>query len=110
MAKQPEILDLDKLIEGKRIVKLAGKEIDVTKIPSKVTLKLIDSYEGLNENNPETMELVLDIVMDIIKAQNPEVTKEWLIDNTDITQLIALIEFILLPIQDRVEKTGGQKN
>jgi hypothetical protein len=109
MAKQPEILDLDKLIGDKRIIKLAGKEIDVSKIPSKVTLRIADSYEDLKEDNPESMNILMDIVMDIIKPKNPEVTQDWIIENTDIKQLIALIEFIMKPVNERIKK-GGPKN
>jgi len=100
-----EVLDLDKLIEDKRKVKLAGKEIDVSKIPSKISLKILDKYDELSEDNPESMNLVVDMIVDIINSQNEEeITEEWLMDKTSIKQLMKLIEFVMAPINEKVEQ------
>ena len=106
--KAPEILDLDKLVPPKRLVKLAGKEIDVSKISSIITLKIADTREDLSEDNPESMNLAWDIVMEIIDSQNSGITKDWLLEKTDIIQLIAFFDFILRPIKERVAG-GGKK-
>lgn len=107
--KGPEILDLDKLIAQDRIIKLAGKEINVTKIPSKITLKVVDKFEEIDTDNPESMDIVMDLAVDIINAQNDdkEITKEWLLKNTDVQQLIKMLEFIMEPIKGRI---SGDEN
>lgn len=106
-----EVLNLDKLIQDKRIVKLAGKKIDVTKIPSKVTLKVVDIYEEISRDDPESFDKVFDIVMMVIKSQNDDIDKDWLIENSTIDQLIELVEFIMKPINERIEeKSSGTKN
>lgn len=100
-----EILDLDKLIDDKRTVKLAGKKIDVSKIPSKISLQILDKYEELSEDNPESINVVLDMIIDIINSQNEdEITEDWLLEHTDIDQLMTLVEFIMEPINERTEK------
>ena len=52
---KPQILDLDKIIEDQRVVRLAGKEIDVSVLPSRVTLELaaID-----NTSFPQLLKLI----------------------------------------------------
>lgn len=110
-ANQPEILDLDKLVPKKRIVKLAGKEIDVSKIPSEVTLEIAGKRDVLNSGSNESFELVFEIIIKVCNAANPDekVTKSWLVQNTTMDQLLALMEFIMKPLQDRADATGKNK-
>lgn len=107
----PEILDLDKLKPAKRIVKLAGKEIDVSVIPSGVTLELIDKMDVIESESAESFELVFDLILKICNATNPDdgITKEWLVDKTDLNQLMAMLEFIMRPIRERAEANGKNK-
>lgn len=107
-AKQPEILDLDKLIPEQRIVKLAGKEIDVSKIPSRVTLEIAEKADVLKSGSEESFPLMLDMIVKICKPSQPDITTDWLVDNTSLDQLLALIEFVLKPIQDRADKAKGK--
>jgi len=98
-----DVLDLDKLIEDKREIKLAGKKIDVSKIPSKVSLKVADIYDELDEDDPGSFDKILDLVMEIIESQNEDISKDWLIENASMRQLIALIDFVMKPINERKE-------
>lgn len=101
-----EILDLDKIITAERIVRLAGKDIDVSKIPSRVTLEIAEKSDKLKTGSDESFPIMLDLVVKICKPSFPEITKDWIIDNTDLNQLLTLIEFILKPIKDRTERNG----
>lgn len=107
-AKQPEILDLDKLIPQKRIVKLAGKEIDVSKIPSEVTLEIVEKIDVLSSGESESFPLVFDMIVKICNATDPdeEITKDWLVKNTSLDQLITLMEFVMEPVRERAEQQG----
>jgi hypothetical protein len=106
--KKTVILDLDTLIPEKRIIKLAGKEIDVSMIPSRVMLKVIkklDVFAEMGENlSDDSFFEIADIAVDICKRSFPEITVEWLIDNTDIIQLIELLQFIVSPLRSKIEK------
>ncbi|MFW5981529.1 MAG: hypothetical protein ACOCRU_03020 [bacterium] len=108
--RAPEILDLDKLIDRKRAVTLVGKEIDVSKIPSKISLEIIDIYEDLLKDDKKAMEVAWSLVMDIIHVKHPDITREWLVENTDIVQLMALFDFILKPVKARVGLSDEGKN
>ncbi|MEK8132909.1 hypothetical protein WMW72_34010 [Paenibacillus filicis] len=100
---QPQILDLDKVIAAQRIVKLAGKEIDVSKIPSRVTLELAEKSDELKSGGKNSFPMVLEMVVKVCKPSFPEITKDWIVDNTSLDQLTALIDFILNPVKERAE-------
>lgn len=106
----PKILDLDKLVPDKRIVKLAGKEIDVSKIPSRVTLEIAQKSDVLKSGSEESFPLMLDMVVKICKPSVPDMTSDWLVDNTSLDQLMALIEFVLEPVQKRAEKGKNEES
>ncbi|MGY6209732.1 hypothetical protein ACXEO8_07120 [Cytobacillus firmus] len=101
-----EILDLDKIITAERIVRLAGKDIDVSKIPSRVTLEIAKKSDVLKSGSEESFPVLLDLIVKICKPSQPDITSEWIIDHTSLDQLLALIEFILKPINDRTEGKG----
>lgn len=110
--KQPEILDLDKVTPAKRIVKLAGRDIDVSVIPSEVTLELVTKMEDLDTDSPETLPMVLDMVVKICNVQAKEqdqITAEWLVKKTSLEQLMSLLEFVMRPIRERAEANGKNK-
>ena len=107
---EPIIKDFDKLIPQKRIAILAGRQFDVSKIPTRLALEqaaFIDSLSGI-KNEKDEFNKSLEIAEKICNQTEPvklfdrifrkRVTAKWLIDNTDITQLIEFINFILEPI------------
>ena len=99
-----KILDLDKLVPEKRIIRLAGKEIDVSKIPSRVTLEIAQKADVLKSGSEESFPLLLELVVQICKPSQPDINADWLVDNTSLDQLIALIEFVLEPLKERAAK------
>jgi hypothetical protein len=99
----PNILDLDNLIPDQRIIKLAGKEIDVSKIPSRVTLEIAEKADVLESGSAKSFPLLMDMIIKIMN--DPEVTEDWLMDNTSVQQLLALINFILEPIKDQAQES-----
>ena len=103
---KPVILDLDKLVPEKRIVKLAGREIDVSKIPSGVTLELASKNDVLKSGSAESFPVVFDMIVKICNATNPSepVTQDWLVENTSIDQLLVLMDFVMEPIKGKAEQ------
>ena len=109
------ILDLDKIIPDKRIIKLAGKEIDVSVIPTRVSLEIIknaEKFKDLTNNADDTLfDMVLDLTVKVIKPSFPEVSRDWLLDNTkDLFQLQKLLEFVLEPLQQQFGDQGNQSD
>lgn len=105
-----KIHDLDILRPEPEFVKLAGKKIDISYIPSGVALDIMslrqdlealtDSEEKLEkikeggEEAQKSFEISAEICAKITQAQHEEMDKEWLLTNTDIMQLNALIEYV----------------
>lgn len=98
--------DLDKLIEDERFVKLAGQELDVTKLPSKYTLEMAKKVGQYDDpNDPAVVDETIDTIAKILDTQNDkEITPDWLLENTTMDQLLGLIEFIMEPINERQEE------
>src|SRR5690625_5246151 len=105
----PKILDLDKLVPEQRIVKLAGEEIDVSKIPSRVTMEVAEKAEVLKSGSNESFPILLDMIVKICKPSKPGITQDWIIDNTSMDQLLALIEFVIEPLNEKVEEMNEGK-
>ena len=101
--------DFDRLIPEQRIAKLAGKEIDVTRIPSRVTLMLAEYADSVDRLSPkEQFKNALEPIVAVCKLTDPEVTVDWLLDNTDFAQLQEFTQFVLEPIRQKTQ--GGQES
>lgn len=105
----PKILDLDKLIPEQRIVRLAGEEIDVSKIPSRVTMEVAKKADVLQSGSNESFPLLIDMIVKICKPSKPDITQDWVIDNTSMDQLLAFIEFVLEPLQEKANEIEGKQ-
>lgn len=106
-----QIKDFDKLAPPKRVVKIAGEEVDVSKIPSRVTLeiaRLADNADKLNSE--EGFIKSLELVAMACKPSNEKITVDWLLDNTDFDTLMDFCEYVLEPIRKRTEGGGTGKN
>uniref|UniRef100_A0A6H1Z6K9 Uncharacterized protein n=1 Tax=viral metagenome TaxID=1070528 RepID=A0A6H1Z6K9_9ZZZZ len=105
--KGPVIKDFDAVSPPKRIAKLRGKSIDVTMIPSRVTLAMAsfkDDMDGGHLSAREQIEQSVDLVSKITSHKDPEITKDWLLNNTDFSELMELINFVLHGITAKAEE------
>lgn len=112
--KGPEIRDFDAVSPERRYAKIGGKKIDVTFIPPRVTLDMArfkDDLEAGKISDLEKMERMVDLVARAASRSDPEVTSDWLLDNTpDIFILFEFINFVLTPTLDRAEKAAEEGN
>lgn len=100
------IKDFDSVLKEERKVRISGEDIDVTKIPSRVSLemaRLSDSQEELNSE--EGFYKAIDMVSQACKPSNSKITADWLLDNTDFETLMDFMEYVLEPIRRRTEQT-----
>lgn len=100
------IKDFDKLISEPRIAVLGGKEIDVTKIPSGVMIRLMEFADKVQSGDLTPKEQFMEsigVVAAVCQRTDKEVTTEWLMDNTDFDQLMEFSDFVLAPIKERSE-------
>ncbi len=111
----PEVLDLDVVLPPKRIVKLAGKEIDVSAVPARTVLGIVRDREKLREGSEESLDLLLDYTAQVCARSFPDMTdaevRDWLVENArDVDQLLRLVEFALEPLRTGTGEAGDEKN
>lgn len=97
--------DFSKTVYQKRIAVIEGEEIDVSRISTRVMLNLIelkDRREELEAGGKEIFYELIEIISQCCKT-NKKITVDWLIDHTDMMQLLDLIEFILEPLTVKAE-------
>jgi hypothetical protein len=102
--------DFDKLIPEARVAKLAGKEIDVSKLPSRTSIEMAIFRDRIFKGQITSEEAALksiEIVAQACAKTNPElgINTDWLLDNTHHEQLIAFMDFVLEPI-NRPDKSN----
>jgi len=108
---KPIIHDLDILRPAPEYVKLAGKEIDISFIPSGIAIDIENIQEKMNKltDTPAKMkkiagggkeaaqsfDIAAELCAKITSSQHEEMDKEWLLKNTDIFQIKALMEYVI---------------
>lgn len=107
---ESKIHDLDILRPPAEYVRLAGKEIDVSFIPSGIAMDIMKLQAELQEltDSPEKLkriqsggkeavrsfEIAAELCAKITGSQHKEMDKEWLMKNTDVVQIKALMDHI----------------
>jgi len=97
-----QIVDLDAVKPQKKIIRLAGKDIDVSIIPFEKVLDMIDKIDAAEEDKPGYTKMILGtfsgVMKDILKESNSEITDEWIQKNIDSTRMLKLINEIIIPL------------
>lgn len=91
-----QILDLDTLVPTKRIVKLGGKEFDVSAIPMGLAFEVMGMRSSINadSDDEEKLKVVSVVVAGVLKHGDPDITPEWVNEHLSINQVMALVQFI----------------
>ena len=116
---EPITHDLDVLRPQPEYVKLGEKKIDISFIPAGVAMDMMAMQEELSKltNTPEklkkvaaggeaakgTFKIAADLCAAITKSQHPEMDKEWLLKNTDVLQIKALVEYVTTAVSRSLE-------
>lgn len=99
------IKNFDQVIREERKARIAGEEVDVTKIPSRVTLEMAKLNDDAKElNSEEGFYKSVDLVARACQPSNPTITADWLLDNTDFETLMEFMEWVIEPVKQRTEK------
>ena len=105
-----EFYNLDSLVDKPKIVTLAGREINVAKVPAIVVFKADELREKLRdlkiENSRELIEAAADIILMIAKASGDPVEKDWLLENATVEQIL---EFVAVATLGPDYKKMGKK-
>jgi len=99
------IHDLDLLRPSPEYVRLGGKDIDISFIPSGIAIDIIMLKEKLDKSKKEkeSFGYAADLCAAITGIQHEEMTKEWLLKNTSMDQLYALMVHIFTSVNQSLE-------
>lgn len=104
----------------KRTAVLLGETVDISKIPARVSLKFIafskkhdiKKFENASEESLDmsVLEDIIDIVGIICEKSNEKITKDWLLDNLSIADLMKFVKFVFSGITQLNDegKAGGE--
>jgi hypothetical protein len=122
-----QICDLTKIIPPKRIIKIEEKqakenllvrqfrrifgiekkpiirEIDISRVPTRVSIEIEKYFREFGEATgkddfEKVEERMFDIMVDVCKQSFPEVTVQWVKDNTIPEEISEMFQFIIEPI------------
>jgi len=108
---KPIIHDLDVLRPPPEYVRLGGKDVDISFIPSGIAIDIENIQAKMNElvgtpkkikkiadggkEAAQSFEIMAELCARITSNQHEEMTKEWLLKNTDVFQIKKLIELVM---------------
>lgn len=90
-------LDLDALVPDAKLVKLAGKEFDVSQLPLGLVVKVTKMQSRLKDSEEDAagqLDVVIELVSDIFQVTDETATPEWVMSHLTLEQMIALVDFI----------------
>lgn len=118
----PDIIkDFDLLIPDKRIAILAGKKFDVSKISTRNALKYVIFRDSvLKMSGAAAFKKMIEITAEICNKPiiegnifkrifNKAISEKWLIANSNYSQLLEFIDFILEPLMGKPESKKDDK-
>jgi hypothetical protein len=113
-----EFKDFDSLLPERRVAKIAGREIDVSKIPARIVLEQAkfrdDILSGKVKSFLEQQKRTFEMVERICRVSDPDFKVENIIDDITVDQLLDFIDFVIEPlnrprIKDNKKKVENQK-
>jgi len=100
---------VDVLDPPKKIIYVAGEALDFTFVPTRYTLKslrILDEMQSKKISEVDGMDKIIEIIAEICSKNNPIVTADWLLDNTNI-DMIAKMGQDLAGISQGEQETKG---
>jgi len=103
--------NFDQINKEKREIQVGGEIADVTRIPSRVMLELIAAVESgeVSEENPSSLMKMLELTEKVARPSNPKMTADFLLDNTDFETLIEIMEYIMEPVNKKMEEMQAEQ-
>lgn len=110
-----KVLDLKVFKPEKRTFRLHDgdevREIDVSRVPTDAVISILDNLELLEamqrgKVDREAFEMLLGIAVATCRANDEEVTRDYLLDKLDVFGVVELIQFVIEPVLQRLTEGG----
>jgi hypothetical protein len=104
------VLDLDTFYPEQKILKLGGRDFDITTIPFGVTLQMYEvlpimqKIEKSEPITPDDADKLTGIIHKIISSSAPDVTREWVEKNITIARFNQVMPFLFDAVFDDGKK------
>ena len=90
------------------------REIDVSRVPTDAVISILDNLELLEamqrgKVDREAFEMLLGIAVATCRANDEEITREYLVDKLDVFALVALIQFVMEPVLKKLTQPDDSK-
>ena len=124
MSDKPVVHDLDILRPSPEYIVLAKKKLDISFIPSGIAIDIMDMRQKMEKltDTPAKLKkieaggkeaihsfhIAAGICAKITESQHEEMTKEWLLKNTNVMQLKVLIEHVTNAVFKSLEGMDGE--
>jgi hypothetical protein len=121
--ERDEIKDFDTLVPEHRWAKIGGEFVDVARIPTETTLRMIRFLDYIDDIKKSGDDLpaervekyfneVVAFLADVCREKNPAITVEFLRTRTTMVQLRAFVAFVVEGVvgknpQGPAERRGG---
>lgn len=90
--------DLDILDPPKKVVKMSGELIDISFLPSKVTLavmKISADFDKKKITTDEMFEKMIGIIAQLSSKSNPKITEDWLYENVSVEKITNFLHLLV---------------
>jgi len=90
--------DLDILDPPKKVVKMAGELIDISFLPSKVTLsvmKISADFDKKKITTAEMFEKMIEIIAQLSTKSNAKITEDWLYENVSVEKITNFLHLLV---------------
>ena len=105
-----KVLDLDKFLPEEKILKLGGREFDITTVPFIITLQVYEVIPIMTKIEQaisipvEDYEKLLDVIFKVLQVSSPDLDRKWLEKNINIQRFNELMPFIFTALFDDGKK------
>lgn len=103
--------NFDKINREKREIQVGGEVADVTRIPSRVMLEIIKSYETgeISEDDAGGFDKLIEMISKITTPSNPKMTADFLIDHTDFETLFDVMWYVMEPARNKMQEVQTEQ-
>lgn len=101
------VQEFGQILTDKRIAKVAGIEVDVSRLPSRFTLEVM-KLQNSKIDDSVAFEKMIDLIARICQLDKKEITTDFILDNLDVAEITLLYRYITDPVNEKARAIQAQ--